>query len=163
MERTQIRQRITEFALKYRYILLVLLAGLLLMMLPDSKKEATVVSPAEAQIPQESLQEQLQEILGRIKGAGKVQVLLTQYRGEETVFQSDTDRTGDALRSETVLLSRSDRSESGLVRQVNPPVYQGALIVCQGGDIPTVKLAIVEAVMSVTGLRSTEITVLKMK
>ncbi|MBQ3503320.1 MAG: hypothetical protein IJA75_01295 [Oscillospiraceae bacterium] len=163
MERTQIRQRVTEFALKYRYILLVLLAGLLLMMLPDSKKEATVVSPAEAQIPQESLQEQLQEILGRIKGAGKVQVLLTQYRGEETVFQSDTDRTGDALRSETVMLSRSDRSESGLVRQVNPPVYQGALIVCQGGDIPTVKLAIVEAVMSVTGLRSTEITVLKMK
>lgn len=163
MERTQIRQRVTEFALKYRYILLVLLAGLLLMMLPDSKKEATVVSPAEAQIPQESLQEQLQEILGRIKGAGKVQVLLTQYRGEETVFQSDTDRSGDALRSETVMLSRSDRSESGLVRQVNPPVYQGALIVCQGGDIPTVKLAIVEAVMSVTGLRSTEITVLKMK
>lgn len=163
MERTQIRQRVTEFALKYRYILLVLLAGLLLMMLPDSKKEATVVSPAEVQIPQESLQEQLQEILGRIKGAGKVQVLLTQYRGEETVFQSDTDRSGDALRSETVMLSRSDRSESGLVRQVNPPVYQGALIVCQGGDIPTVKLAIVEAVMSVTGLRSTEITVLKMK
>jgi len=163
MERTQIRQRVTEFALKYRYILLVLLAGLLLMMLPDSKKEATVVSPAEAQIPQESLQEQLQEILGRIKGAGKVQVLLTQYRGEETVFQSDTDRSGDALRSETVMLSRSDRSEGGLVRQVNPPIYQGALIVCQGGDIPTVKLAIVEAVMSVTGLRSTEITVLKMK
>jgi len=163
MERTQVRQRITEFALKYRYILLVLLVGLLLLMLPEGRKEASAVPALETEVHQTSLQEQLQEILGRIKGAGKVQVLLTQYRGEETVFQSDTDRSGDALRSETVMLSRSDRSEGGLVRQVNPPIYQGALIVCQGGDIPTVKLAIVEAVMSVTGLRSTEITVLKMK
>ena len=62
-----------------------------------------------------------------------------------------------------MILSSSDREEEGLVRQVNPPVYLGALIVCQGGDNPTVKLSIVEAVMDITGLSSNQITVLKMK
>lgn len=162
MERAEIRQRITEFAGKYRYILLVLVAGLILMVLP-AKKENPVVPVTKIQDSQPSTQEQLQEILSRIKGAGKVQVLLTEQRGQETVYQADTDRSGDSLRSETVILSDSGRAEEGLIRQVNPPQYLGALVVCQGGDVPTVRLAIVEAVMSVTGLKSTEITVLKMK
>lgn len=162
MERAEIRQRVKEAVHKYRYILLVLLVGLLLMMLPE-QTEAETQAITVTQEPGTSTQEELEDILSRIKGAGKVQVLLTEYRGSETVFQSDTDRSGDSIRNDTVILSQSDRAQEGLVRQVNPPVYQGALIVCQGGDVPTVKLAIVEAVMSVTGLRSTEITVLKMK
>ena len=162
MERAEIRQRVKEAVPKYRSILLVLLVGLLLMMLPEQTETETQTITV-TQEPGTSTQEELEDILSRIKGAGKVQVLLTEYRGSETVFQSDTDRSGDSIRNDTVILSRSDRAQEGLVRQVNPPVYQGALIVCQGGDVPTVKLAIVEAVMSVTGLRSTEITVLKMK
>ena len=43
------------------------------------------------------------------------------------------------------------------------PTYLGAVIVCQGGDSPTVKLAIVEAVSNATGLSADKITVLKMK
>ena len=39
----------------------------------------------------------------------------------------------------------------------------GAIIVCQGGDSPTVRLNIVEAVSNVTGIGSDRITVLKMK
>ena len=110
MERAEIRQRITEFAGKYRYILLVLVVGLILMVLPE-KKENPLVPVAEIQDSQPSTQEQLQEILSRIKGAGKVQVLLTEQRGQETVYQADTDRSGDTLRSETVILSDSGRAE----------------------------------------------------
>ena len=118
----------------------------------------------ENSVPQEkTLQEELEQILSKIKGAGKVQVLLTEFRGTETVFQEDTDRADTSDRSDTVILTGSDREEEGLIRQINPPVYLGALIVCQGGDDPSVKLAIVEAVMRLTGLRSTEISVLKMK
>ena len=39
----------------------------------------------------------------------------------------------------------------------------GAIVVCQGGDNATVRLAIIEAVSNVTGLGADKISVLKMK
>ena len=151
-----------EYVRKYRYVALLLLAGLLLMALPEKQEPL----PAPEQ-PQGSagtcLEEQLEEILSRVKGAGKVEVLLTQRCGEEILYQTDSDAGDSANREDTVILTDSDREETGLVRQVLPPVYLGAVIVAQGGDSPAVKLAIVEAVMDVTGLKSHQITVLKMK
>jgi len=150
------------FFRKYRFVLLVLLAGLFLMMLPEPGESDQPVAISQ-ELPRETVQEALEGILCRIKGAGKVEVLLTEYKGSETLYQTDMQQSGDSLREDTVLRSGADREEQGLVRQINPPVYQGALIVCQGGDSPSVRLAIVEAVMVVTGLSSDRITVLKMK
>ena len=50
-----------------------------------------------------------------------------------------------------------------MITQVIPASYMGAIVVCQGGDRPSVKLAIVKAVSDVTGLTSDKISVLKMK
>ena len=162
MDTVTLWQQGKELIHKYRHLLLILLVGLLFMSLPE--KEIPTAPVQENSVPQEkTLQEELEQILSKIKGAGKVQVLLTEFRGTETVFQEDTDRADTSDRSDTVILTGSDREEEGLIRQINPPVYLGALIVCQGGDDPSVKLAIVEAVMRLTGLRSTEISVLKMK
>ena len=151
-----------EYVRKYRYVALLLLAGLLLMALPE--KQEPLPAPVQPQGSADScLEEQLEEILSRVKGAGKVEVLLTQRCGEEILYQTDSDAGDSVNREDTVILTDSDREETGLVRQVLPPVYLGAVIVAQGGDSPAVKLAIVEAVMDVTGLRSHQITVLKMK
>ena len=119
-------------------------------------------SPAETE-PRQDLQTGLEEILSQIQGAGRVRVLLTQREGERTVYQTDEDSTSSGIRSDTVLLNGSDRSQTGLVQQVNPPTYLGAVIVCQGADSASVRLAIVSAVGSVTGLSTDKITVLKMK
>ena len=62
-----------------------------------------------------------------------------------------------------MIITDSDRKEEGLITQVDPPVYQGAIIVCQGADRGAVRLAIVEAVSRVTGLGADRISVLKMK
>ena len=161
MDWRKVKTDILGFWKRYRLVLLILLAGLCLMMIPEQKKDpVTIEAP---QICQVSMEDSLAEILSKIKGAGKVEVLLTEYRGRETIYQTDGQQSADSLRQETVILSGSDRKEEGLIRQVNPPVYMGALIVCQGGDNPTVKLSIVEAVMDITGLLSNQITVLKMK
>ena len=162
MDTARLKTQGLDFLKKYRFVILVLVAGLLLMALPDATE--TEPSTAAGQEEQtESVQDALAQILSRVQGAGKVEVLLTEYKGSETLYQTDTQQSADSLKSDTVLLSGSDRNESGLVRQINPPVYLGALIVCQGGDSPSVKLAIVEAVMRVTGLSSNQIMVLKMK
>ena len=122
--------------------------------------------PAETQPPPE-LQDSLADILSRIAGAGKVEVLLTEAAGEQICYQTDEDiSTGENasdMRRETVLVTNADREETGLVKQVNPPTYLGAIVLCQGADNATIRLSIVEAVMSVTGLSSDRITVLKMQ
>lgn len=155
-----------EYIKKYRYVLLVLLAGIFLMVLPKSEEPEVQSQPTETQ-PQPELQDSLADILSRIAGAGKVEVLLTEAAGEQICYQTDEDiSTGENasdIRRETVLVTNADREETGLVKQVNPPTYLGAIVLCQGADNATIRLSIVEAVMSVTGLSSDRITVLKMK
>ena len=168
MDWITLRNKAVEIVKKYRYAFLVLLIGLALMLIPSRSGESTSQpEPTEqAQQEQPDIARQLEEILTQIQGAGKVSVMLTVASGEKTIYQSDVDLSGGedgTTRSDTVIITDENRAEKGLVQQVNPPVYQGAVIVCQGADSASVRLAIVEAVSKVTGLSSDRISVLKMK
>ena len=138
------------------------------MTLPaKEKKETEPVQTEEQSIGQTDLQDALEDILCMIQGAGKVRVLLTEAAGEKTLYQTDedlqTNGESESIRQDTVLLTDSERDQAGLIRQIIPPVYQGAVILCQGADSAAVRLAIIQAVASATGLTSDKITVLKMK
>ena len=162
MEWIEKKQYLLEQIKKYRYVVLALWAGLFLMLLPRQEEQPTQNVPE--QIVQESgIQESLADILALIAGVGRVEVLLTQAEGEKTYYQTDEEISGERSRKEAVLVTTSSKEETGLIRQVDPPKYQGAVVVCQGADNASVRLSIVEAVKSVTGLTSDHITVLKMK
>ena len=152
---------------KYKYVLLILGLGIILMSLPDPEEAPAVAETPQQQTLPASRAEELEEILGQISGVGKVKVMLTEAAGAETIYQTDEDRSvstdSESLRSQTVIIADVSREEAGLVRSVTPPVYLGAIVVCQGGDSPAVRLDIVEAVSNVTGISSDRITVLKMK
>lgn len=140
---------------KYRYVLVVLLAGIALMLLPAGTKEE---EQPVIQAPQTAdMETRLEQILSRIDGAGEVAVMLTEACGSETIYQTDGEE------KKTVLITDSDRTEQGLIRTTQPPVYQGAIVVCRGADSAAVRLAVVEAVANVTGLGTDKITVLKME
>ena len=164
----EIRNQITQLFQKYRYVLIVLLIGLILLLLPEKehKQENTQMKIETAYQEPASLEESLADILSNIQGAGKVQVLLSQAAGERIVYQTDEDSvtsdSGMDLHLQTVIIS-SNREESGLIQQIHPPIYQGAIILCQGADSAAVRLSIVDAVANVTGLSTDKITVLKMK
>ena len=147
-------ERLRSILMKYRYVLLVALAGLALMLLPAGSEEA---EPTPTVAEERSLESRLESILSRIDGAGEVKVLLTEDRGGEVFYQTEGDD------GKTVLISGTDRSESGLVRTTQPPSYRGAVVVCRGADSAAVRLAVVEAVANATGLGTDRITVLKMK
>ena len=147
-------ERLKPILMKYRYVLLVALAGLALMLIPGGSEEA---EPMPAAAVEESLESRLESILSRIDGAGEVKVLLTEERGGEVFYQTEGED------GKTVLVSGADRSESGLVRTTQPPSYRGAVVVCRGADSAAVRLAVVEAVANATGLGTDRITVLKMK
>lgn len=169
MDRRELIGKITEYIKKYKIAIFVLLAGILLMGLPERTEGEAVQSPPEESIAdtQDTLQNSLEKILCQIEGAGKVQVLLTEAEGQKTMYQTDNDTdTADGSRrtqQKTVIVTDANREEAGLIRQINPPVYLGAVVLCQGADRAAVRLAIVEAVASATGLTSDKITVLKMK
>ena len=117
--------------------------------------------------PPESLEQRLEAILSGIEGAGQVRVLLTEKAGRETLYQTDsrsqTDQDSSDRSDDTVLVEDAERVETGLVRQILEPEYRGAVILCQGADSASVRLAVVEAVSCVTGLGADQISVLKMK
>lgn len=167
MDRIDIVKKAKEQLGKYKYVLLILCIGILLMSLPDGTETPVQQEQVLPQDEQETQAEKLEEILSQISGVGKVKVLLTEAAGEEMVYQTNEDRSNsgesESIRIETVIITDSDKDERGLIRTVVPPVYLGAIIVCQGGDSPAVKLSIVQAVSSVTGISSERITVLKMK
>ena len=167
MERINLVTKLKDLWGKYKFVLLILGIGILLMSFPDSTVRTVQQENAASEIAQPNCAIKIEEILEQISGVGKVSVLLTEAAGPETIYQVNEDRTSsaesDRTRVETVIVTNSDREEVGLVRTVTPPVYLGAIIVCQGGDIPSVKLAVVQAVSNVTGISSDRISVLKMK
>lgn len=163
MDWMTIRDKAAQAFHKYKYVLLVLALGFVLMSLPDAPVETEDKNTEETVSQQISTADALESILAQIEGVGRVQVLLTEAVGPETVYQTDEDSSGDSVRIETVIISGADRGEQGLVRRVDPPVYLGAVVVCQGADRPAIQLAVVEAVANATGISTDRITVLKMK
>ena len=164
MDGREFRQKLTPILQKYRYVALVLFAGIFLMLLPggnDAQQLQTDTEPIQTQTP--GFEERLEQFLCQMDGAGKVRVFLSQAAGEEIFYQLDTDTAADSIRQATVLVTGTDRSESGLIQRIDPPVYQGAVILCQGADNAAIRLSITQAVANATGLRTDQISVLKMK
>ena len=159
------KQRINALLGKYKVPILVILVGLALMLLPSGEETAEPL-PVETTAAV-GLEQQLEALLERIEGAGAVTVLLTEQEGPLTLYQTDSqtdaDDSGSRRSDDTVLVEDENRRETGLVRQTLGPVYRGAVVLCQGADDPTVRLAVVEAVRCVTGLGADRISVQKMK
>lgn len=168
MDLSAVGMKMMEFIKKYRYVLLVLVVGIVLMLLPShSDKEERPVEPTEVSSLCMDQTEALTQILSQIRGAGKVKLLLTMNSGEKILYQTDQDTSTGAdsgsVRYETVIVTDGDRAQHGLIQETLAPEYRGAIVVCQGADDAAVRLAIVEAVSNATGLGTDRISVLKMK
>lgn len=154
---------------KYRYAVLVLAIGLILITIPTGKKNDNTAEIVQetVSVTQKTTDEQLSVLLSKIDGAGEVEVMLTVAEGEEIVYQENADTSSNtdlySSKTNTVTVTDSQKNQSGLIRQVIPPKFLGAIVLCQGADDPSVKLAIVDAVSKITGLGADCISVLKMK
>ena len=167
MELNKILNKLKEALLKYKYALIILLIGISFLLIPERRVEQTQ-RPEESTMETNYLSsESISAILQSVEGAGQVRVLLSVASGEEILYQADQDSSvsddNQSTKTETVILMDTNRVESGLIKQINPPQYLGAIVVCQGADNPTVKLAITQAVSKIVGLSSDKICVLKMK
>ena len=169
MEINKLTEKLQHLTKKYKYAIAVLIIGLALMLIPSnlSKQQKTETTQPSVTDHKILTEDSLAQILQSVEGAGKVEVLLSIGAGEEIIYQADMEvSSSDENHAETlktVIITDSQKSEHGLIRQTNPVVYKGAIVVCQGADSPSVRLAVTQAVSKITGLGSDSICVLKMQ
>ena len=158
--------KIRSLAEKNKYVLIVLLAGLLIILWPSGRGSTPEPVPAQEQAESPlsfSLDEKEQRIshaLSQIEGAGDVIVLLSLRTSFEQEVAVDEDSAG---RRETVTISTGSGTQSEVTLRYRYPEFRGALVVSQGADDATVRLQITQAVAALTGLGTDRITVTRMQ
>ena len=142
------------------------LLGAGLLLLPREGGAKPTAAPATAAATAEepaALEAKLEKLLSQMEGAGAVQVVLTLEKSASYTYQTDRETRDGEERRETVLVSDGAGGEAPVTQETAYPVYQGAVVACQGADSAQVRLDIVRAVASLTGLSSDRITVIKLK
>ncbi len=175
------KQRMTEWAVrltpylqKYRYVCLVLLAGVLILALgaprdaPEDAAPAADSGETQAAFDFAAFEARLQQKLSLIEGAGQVELMLSMEDTEETIYASDTRQSASGEQSTSYenslsILSDGSYGEQPVRVKSVCPTFRGAVILCEGGDDPAVRWSITEAVSAACGLRTDKITVLKMQ
>ena len=157
---------------KYKYALLVAVLGALLLLWPAGEKKAAAVTAGEpaavSGTGREALAETeraMEEILGKISGVGKVDVMLSLHSGGERVLAQDSSLrySGSAQSPDSYERSTQPVTDGGgvVVTKETCPQYRGALVVCEGGGDDGVRLQVAKAVSALTGLGSDRIAVVK--
>ena len=129
-------------------------------------------------IKQDNLSQQLEEILEKIEGVGKVKVLITYSKTNETIpmynednSQKDTEEkdTGGGTRKiiETdvkrqIIYQENNGQKTPIIQSITSPKIEGAVIAAQGAGNATVKTNIIQAAQAVTGIASHKIQVFTM-
>ena len=107
--------RWSELWKKYKFVLLVVLVGVMLMLLPVSS--GTEEPTAEARASEESFdleaeERRMEELLGRIDGVGKLRLMLTLQSGTRLTLAEDSQKDQDRTQRETVTLNRGSSRRS---------------------------------------------------
>ena len=153
---------------RYKYVLIIIIVGIVLLLWPTGEREQSAGTGGTANVREtfdlEALEEKLSKTLSKVEGAGEVTVTLTVKNSMEQVLASDrttsvSDR-GSSVEEETVLVSTGSGQDTVLLTQ-KYPTFQGALVVCEGGDNAEIQLLLTRALSALTGLGADRITVCK--
>ena len=111
-------------------------------------------------------EQELTELLGQIRGVGRVHVMLRISGSETQVYateqKTETDGSRTSRESKHVLIG-SGNAQSALVEQIRAPRIIGAVVVCEGGDSIQVKEQIYQAVSVACSISTAQIYVAAMK
>jgi len=122
-----------------------------------------------------NLESELEGILSKIDGVGKVQVLITYSESSQIVAMynenknisvtEETDSEGGIRTVETTDANKEiilDGSNNPVTEKVVMPKIEGAIIIAEGGGNEALKANIVKAVSAATGLATHKVQVFKM-
>lgn len=163
------KEKVQEILKKYRFAALIALVGIVLMLLPGEKEStAEDTSSTGEQFSLAETEQRMAQMLGAMDGVGRVQVMLTLRSGETLSLAEDNSATlgsGGNVRqdSQVLTINRGSGRQEVVVTQRLYPLYQGAVVVCQGASDSRVRLRVLETVSVLTGLSSDKISVVQWK
>ena len=168
---TAVREKILPVLKKYRAVLAVLLAGVLLLSSGHSgNTEQVQTASADTTVSQSfdlnDFQQELQARLAAISGAG-VELMLSLDQTEESVYAVNTRQTSGSdsrsRESDVSVVSNGSCGETPVTVKRVLPVFRGAVVLCDGADDASVRLSVTQAVSTVCGIGADKVTVLKMQ
>jgi stage III sporulation protein AG len=142
----------------------------------ETSSTPTVLSASEYS---QQLGNQLQELIGQIRGVGRIMVMVTIQSGVENVYEQ-TERTTNGMTNNTtsdstqtqqntdqekstVIIDSGNGGQQAIVKTEKQPIVKGVAIVCDGGDNPVVVNEIIGTLTSILDISADRISVSKMK
>lgn len=131
-----------------------------------------------SQLNEYNLEENLEDILSKIAGVGKVKVLVTYSETSEVVAMynekntlnntEETDTNGGVRKIEQtdtdreIIYEEKNGQKTPITQKVIMPKIEGAIVTAEGASNPTIKTNIIQAVSAVTGVSTYRIQVFEM-
>lgn len=176
-------------------LVIILLVGILLVVIaiPTKEKsghEENVTEEAEVMTEDsdrytEYIERHLENVLSKVEGVGKVEVMLTLKTSAEKVIEKDKETSGESVKeedsqggvrttlnnssSETTVYTGEDESIANdgggqtpyVIKEISPEV-EGVIVIAEGGDNPVVIQNISEAVQALFGVDTHKIKIMKL-
>ena len=135
-------------------------------MLPTEKTEkktalAGVESGKYEEFDLEAFEKRLSKTLSEVEGAGETTVMLSLKSGSRRILAQNVERDGEQSTSTAVTVGKGSGMQDVVDLQTIGPQFQGALVVCPGGENPQVRLRLAASVSALTGLGSDRISICK--
>lgn len=152
--------------------LICLLGGILLLVIAwPTSKESKEVEKTESTVSnweedertdyEKELEEQLEEILGTVSGAGKVRVMVTLKDEGEDILDKDLKSDADSYEQNTVIYEQTDETGPYVTKKKTPSI-EGIVVVAEGGANITVQTNLTEMVMALFPVEAHKVKIVPM-
>lgn len=148
------------------FTVIIGIVGMLLVLLselPLFSSDAPKETEESASYYNSSIEADTEKLISKIKGVGKVSVMLTYESSQETVWAKDSDgrkqQDGKEDFNEKHIIVDARDGETGLAVKVVYPRVRGVAVVCTGGDDPTVKSEIKALLSALFDIGSNRISI----
>lgn len=171
-------EKLKSFNLGKKNIVLIASAIVMLVLLfaseltgsGEATKTQNEVGTMNSQMYINETEKELERLLEKINGAGKVEVMITLESSFENVFakgystkEDKSDGNEEKEFSEDyIIIKNGSSNEECLVVKVYEPAIKGVAVIAQGADNIKVKNAIIQTVCALFNISSARVSVEKM-
>lgn len=137
-------------------VLIVVCGGSGVKLLKSTSSDSATVSYDD------KIEKKLKNLISQIDGAGKTTVFvsLSGGNGQEILKTIETVTENGVKKTTSTAVTVGGKPY--VIRELNPEIT-GVAVVCEGGDVLAVKIAITEVITTTLGVSSENVRILKMK
>ena len=145
-------------------LVIIFIIGMVLVIIPSGKTSESKEIHNTTDVSKESIEEELEGIISKINGVGRVDVMVTLEDKGVTYYAQDEqvkkDENNKSTEKSHVFSKKSSTEEPLIIKRTEPKV-SGILVCAEGARDPQVKSNIISAASALLGIKSHRIEVLE--